>query len=611
MWTARKPPPAPTTAETSGKNYRTERQQTELDQLRQRGLAKLLNKHFTNVTHTLAEERAAADAALQDLEARKAAGLKDWDNSTGELSVWDKLYLELQQKKAECKRKERETLLLYQRYVDRFGNTGVVAVPTKPPSRVADASFPPKGSIASTPTKVPHMAGQIESNLANLTGAERHPSIKFLGKDVTQQQAYANMDQQERINLMRSLEGRGVDARSTLSTPSPQNSSTMLSSKEVIPESPHLTTDFPWALDTPTKLDGTATAVSSPDAILDVDLQSIMSGLTTSGDFSDAERILIDFLRTETEAIRQLLDDEEEMTVCSLKTSMSNELLSQSAAAADEAEDLVKKMEQMLRDFTSETKTDDEHEPRRLETSNPTEEWMVYWDDMAQRHYYYELRTHRAQWIKPSGVLTPSSSKSRDDVPIVDYTRASSDRSISEISYLGVTHRDDVPRTSRREQYRKMRRRRRNRRLVVVFLLGMSAVGAALYMNLHYHQETRTMLARALGSAKQAEVVIDTIEAYLPDSVTGRSDRNEKLIKEENERIRQETARKAKLAAELKAKEEKEQALQEKLAKEQEKLAKEQEREAEKGKNTSSTFKQSLLCNNPHFFMVNNKRGLC
>jgi hypothetical protein len=312
------------------------------------------------------------------------------------------------------------------------------------------------------------------------------------------------------------------------------------------------------------------------------------------------------------------LDDEEEMTVCTLKTSMSSELLSQSAAAADEAEDLVKKMEQMLLDFTSETKTDDAHEPRKLETSNPNEEWMVYWDDMAQRHYYYELRTHKAQWTMPSGVMTPSCSKSSDDVPLVDYTRASSDRSIGELSYLEVTHRDDVPRKSRREQYRKMRRRRRNRRLVVFFLVSMSAVGAVLYMNLHYHQETKEMLARALGSTEQAELLIDTIEACLPDSVTGRSERNEKRIKEENELIRKENARKAKLAAELKAKlaaERKAKLAAELKAKEekeqaQEKLAKEQE-EAEKVKNTGSASKPSLLCNNPHFFMVNNKRGLC
>jgi uncharacterized protein YdaU (DUF1376 family) len=154
-----------------------------------------------------------------------------------------------------------------------------------------------------------------------------------------------------------------------------------------------------------------------------------------------------------------------------------------------------------------------------------------------------------------------------------------------------------------------MRRRRRNRRLVVVVLLGVSAMAAALYMNLHYHQETKEMLARALGSTEQAELVVDAIEAHLPDFVTGRSDRIEKRI---NERIRQENAKKARLAAELKArlaaelkaKEEKERALQEKLAQEQ-------EEEAEKGKNASSAFKQSLLCNNPHFFMVNNKRGLC
>ena len=168
MWTGGKPPPAPPSA-TPTNHYRCEQRATELDQLRQRGLAKLLNKHFTSVTQSLAEERAAADAALRDLEARKAAGLKDWGEG-GELSMWDNMYVELQQKKAECKRKERETLLLYQRYVDRFGGTGAVAVP-RTPARVADAS-------SATMNKGRDMLGTTSDQGSVLGGTDRIGAVQ-------------------------------------------------------------------------------------------------------------------------------------------------------------------------------------------------------------------------------------------------------------------------------------------------------------------------------------------------------------------------------------------------------------------------------------------------
>jgi hypothetical protein len=233
---------------------------------------------------------------------------------------------------------------------------------------------------------------------------------------------------------------------------------------------------------------------------------------------------------------------------------------------------------------------------------------MIYWDDMAQRHYYYELRTNKAQWAKPSGAKT--SSTGSDAVRVVDYTRTSSDRSV-DITHYEVTPMDDVPRQFRREQYRQKRRRRRNRRLVFFVFLTMSAVGAGLYVNLFHHEETKSTLVKALGSMEQAELVIDTIEAYLPDSITGRSERNEKKIQQENARKAKLAAeQKAKIAAEQKAKMAEEQKAKEEKAKEekalQEKIAKEQE-EAKK----KTEVKSSWACHNPYFFMVNNKRGLC
>jgi hypothetical protein len=597
MWTGGKPPPAPAAADTPSKSYRSDKQQSELDALRQRGLAKLLNRHFTNVTQNLAEERAAADAALRELEARKAEGFKDFSDKEGEeLSIWDKLYLELQQKKAECKRKERETLLLYQRYVDKFGGTGVVAVPRSqavtPDAKAANGRY--QAGLTGVSTRVPHLAGQIESNLASASNGTpiSHSGIKWTK---SQQEAVAAMDPQERAAFLRSLEG---DSRG-----SPQVQKLMDGGNDSIPESPQLASDFPkWEENTPTTSFLTRSTVGtevskreSPGVDvfqvddLDEDIRSIVSGLT-SGDFSDAERALVEFLRTETDAIRKLLEDEDHASVVSLTSSYSNEMRSQSARAADEAEDLVKKMDSLLRDFQSDEQSAAaaaaSNEPRKLKTTNPDEEWMVYWDEMAQRHYYYDLKTNKAQWAKPASAIEAGS---RDAVPMADFTRSHSDRTIP-LTFDEVMPLDDVPRQSRRDQYRRMRRRRRNRRLFFLAFLITGTVGAGLYVNRFHHDEVKSNLTRALGSEQQAEKVIDTIETYFPDSVTGRSERNEKRIREENIRKAQlEKARQEQLAAEEKAR-----AAQQVVVHEPKK----------------EEF-LSWACQNPHFFFVTNRRGLC
>jgi hypothetical protein len=115
-------------------------------------------------------------------------------------------------------------------------------------------------------------------------------------------------------------------------------------------------------------------------------------------------------------------------------------------------------------------------------------------------------------------------------------------------------------------------------------------VGAGLYVNRFHHDEVKSNLTRALGSEQQAEKVIDTIEAYFPDSITGRSERNEKRIREEN-------IRKAKL----------EKARQEQLAAEEKARAAQQVVVHEPKKEEFLSW----ACQNPHFFFVTNRRGLC
>lgn len=93
----------------------------ELDDLRTRGIAKVLNKHFTTTTRKLAIEKAEADSALADLERRRAQTKAFVPSKGGQLNPYDQLYVQLQQKRAECRRKEKETMMLYQRYVMKYG----------------------------------------------------------------------------------------------------------------------------------------------------------------------------------------------------------------------------------------------------------------------------------------------------------------------------------------------------------------------------------------------------------------------------------------------------------------------------------------------------------
>jgi len=79
-----------------------------------------MNRHFTETSKQLAQDKAEADAALADLERRRAQTSEFVPSNSGDLNPFDSLYVELQQKRADCRRKERETMLLYQRYVHKF-----------------------------------------------------------------------------------------------------------------------------------------------------------------------------------------------------------------------------------------------------------------------------------------------------------------------------------------------------------------------------------------------------------------------------------------------------------------------------------------------------------
>ncbi len=88
-------------------------------------MTKLLNRHFTEAARRVNLEKAAIDAAQKDLERRKArASLSARPNKSVEVSPLDAMCLQVNKWQKETRRRERETILMYQRYVDTFGRAG-------------------------------------------------------------------------------------------------------------------------------------------------------------------------------------------------------------------------------------------------------------------------------------------------------------------------------------------------------------------------------------------------------------------------------------------------------------------------------------------------------
>jgi hypothetical protein len=156
MATSSTVPPLPPVS-SKAKDYSTDRPTEvtdELDDLRTRGIAKVLNRHFTATTKQLAKEKAEADAALADLERRRAQTSEFRPSKGGEgLNPFDTLYVQLQQRRAECRRKERETMLLYQRYVMKYGKSAKAVSPMKKVPTPTSSSAKGNGTAIMTALK--------------------------------------------------------------------------------------------------------------------------------------------------------------------------------------------------------------------------------------------------------------------------------------------------------------------------------------------------------------------------------------------------------------------------------------------------------------------------
>lgn len=569
-------PPASLPPPAKASKYSRQRQ-NELNALKSRGIAKLFNKHFTDVTQTVASERAAADAALKELESRRTEFHET--NYGAVFNNYDHLYAELKKKQDECKRKEKETVLLYQRYVHKFGNkAGAMAVPNinnnnkTYNSSVVPSSMPPSTPPTFTPSGPPvaYVKEVIESNLQKHLdkGGVREPSSANFGMDETYQSKHEKVDKHEKEFSKQQDDQRTIHARTTPlgSRPPPgkiwaeegspgivgyPDVSTPTGTFSKPPLDPN-STPQPTLVESPNSDDSHKESDDSDkDDDFPCDDITAVSGLTSVDHVSDGEIRLLEFLKAETEAIQLMLDEAEELAeTASLATATRSVVstsddtnVSESQRATRQAEDMVREMKRVLEEAQTEansvnggagsvrtssggstmSKYSDANAPKEypypLETTNPKEQWMVYYDETHRRKYYFEETTNHSQWEKPTNAIKEthknktnvySSTQSvtslsvrendTDYVPMADYSKkntSSRSHPSSLLSYEEVmpdgggesNYRNSScggKGLSRRDQYRRQQRKYRNRKRVAMFVGTLSVIFSSLYLYRNY-----------------------------------------------------------------------------------------------------------------------------
>jgi len=488
------------------------------------------------------------------------------------------MYLSVNKWRQECRLKEKETLLLYQRYVSKFGATGQVQVPGKPnkfdegrtidtnadtgntfgsprtPSPTnetkswvssPEASDPPPPQKTPPSVQVPSMAAAIESALDDYlkAGAVSVPSMELLGKTETFQSTFTKEEAEFRNFYRRQLERRGVDAKATEAggrvTPEPIIRDGALARDaflRTIGESPELNQAGD---EEDEEVEGEDRL--GPLIFQDDDLDSVMSGITfnsavTREILDDCERTVVTFLKEEQDAIRRMMEDDEVLTAVE---SLPSEVGSASMEGAEKAENMVRQMQQILDDFTKnegdDSKKKDESsvskEARKYETSNPEENWMVYYDEYYQREYYHELNSNRTQWEPPDAESASVTSSSA----LLSHTDFMPE--ISSVTMEG----QKTARGSRIAQYRRRRRRQRRRRILAVSVLTvMSLFGVTLYA----HRRSDSPIAQTPVLQMAMPIVenvvdLDMIDAMIQRATTHLSATIERLTGESQRKLEQ------------------------------------------------------------------------
>ena len=673
------PPATPPSPAYKAKDYKTERPSEvtdELDMLRSRGMAKILNKHFTDTTKKLAHEKAEADAALADLERRRKQTSEFVPSQGGGgLNPFDAMYVELQHKRAACRRKEQETMLLYQRYVHKYGKKVKIDAP-KPASLLVDqkssaqATAPPPSLPKSKPLQpldehenenaesvvesVSVVSDEVQfSKFYNKQLAERtskdddaQPDPPALNcpdppgdktskgsaanKEVKPTEAVANDADLPDLAALTPQTGMGSQLLSIphaenillpdtkIPDPKPDapemdarvaNDSTRveenhISEAENASDDVEPTTDDndkpkeenppkDSRPDAEAKESGESDSGGSPhlpaiEVLTEVpsaegtsddeetDIRSIISGLTSVNDAS--ARQVMDgmmaemniFIQTETEEIQKLLEKEEEQTyVSNFHNSSGSVACDESVQVALKAEAMAQEMQKIIDDFKKEDSstggsvsqhdTDDKSTsshsgyPRKFETPDPNEEWIVYYDETHQREYYHETKTNRTQWTPPT-----AEPKARFDQQVI----SSDDMMQETMSPRGGL----VRKKSRRSIYRKKMRKRRIRRFVAFSFILACFAASCWHWKANHPDKSYPEAMQATFHSIDFKGRAVSIKHRLEYTFTDRK------VMEESERIKlEEQARrareqKARIEAKKKAQEEAERKRLEKVA---------------------------------------------
>lgn len=335
----------------------------------------------------------------------------------------------------------------------------------------------------------------------------------------------------------------------------------------------------------------------------DIDDRSIISELTSANSavtrqlMDEVETEMEDFIKFEMEAIRKMLDSEEDASTVdySVKSENSSLMLGdQSVHVAMKAEAMALEMQKILDDFAKEdassidgTKSmlnesgqSSEHKNKSAESTNvypykfepaiPGEDWYVHFDDNYQKEYYVEKNSNRTQWDYPQKVPTPR----------VEQHATSSDDFLSDMHSVASSRRSLSRRSSRRSVYRKQRKRRRARRLMMSFMALLCVLVTVFYWRIHHPDESIAGALAALGvtlkNVKVEELMQGIVDKF-EYSLTDRKEREE-LIRQQQETLTKiKNEKKARDLADRRAKEEsdrimmeaKEKAIQDDIARKQ------------------------------------------
>jgi hypothetical protein len=604
---ARRRPPPPTASQSrplsKAKDYTTHRKyavQDELDELRNRGVAKFMNHHFTESSKKLAQEKAEADAALADLERRRAQTSEFVPTNGGDLNPFDAMYVELQQKRSDCRRKEKETMLLYQRYKQKFKKTKV-STPSKttplesqstPPVKEEETYYDEEEEedhqeIMQTPQKeAPELSPESPDETTPLVAApppSTSPSRRtqdppgvppspvrdwndtmVSSPDVLETFVASppKISKNSNVSLVIDCdESVSVAAVSSTTVVDVASAAAAKENGQVLKqESAVLSPSESFSENRPTAEVTADIPAPATDEDSDEDERSVISGLTTVNSvvtrkvMEQLESEMEFFIQNETKAIQKLLDAEEENWQQRFGSSSlgpdsdSSVACDHSVRASLKAEQMAEEMQKMLDQFgkeelstASESQSDTKvgpqpspikssMYPRKFKSPNPSEEWMVHWDEKFEREYFHETKTNKTQWEAP--VMKLGFTDNSDVTPMKMPQRTTK---------LIVSKR-----LSRSNLYRKKIRKQRFRRAFCLLVVLGSALLSAVHWQLHHSE-------KSYSEAMEATYVSlkDTYEYSFTNRTTEEQEGFEVALRLEREKKGRENAERKRKADEV------------------------------------------------------------